>query len=53
MKKTPKKDTQPLGNDIPQMPFNEALKRVWAAKPKHKKKEGHAARGKGVVNKKR
>jgi len=38
MNKPPKKDTQPLGNDIPQMPFNEALKRVWAAKPKHKVK---------------
>jgi hypothetical protein len=23
-------------DDIPQMPFNEALKRVWAAKPSHK-----------------
>jgi hypothetical protein len=36
MANSPKKDTQPLGNDIPQMPFDEALKRVWAAKPQHK-----------------
>jgi hypothetical protein len=34
MAKPPKKQKEE--NGIPQMPFNEALKRVWAAPPKHK-----------------
>lgn len=45
MDNPPKKDTQPLGNDIPQMPFNEALKRVWSAgKPAPKKAKKQPAK---------
>jgi hypothetical protein len=38
--KTPDKD----GGDAPQMPFNEALKRVWSAPPMHKTKPKPAAK---------
>jgi hypothetical protein len=34
--KTPKKTGRKIEKDSPQMPFNEALKRVWASPPQPK-----------------
>lgn len=36
MANTPKKEPGKEDNRIPQMPFDEALKRVWQSKPQHK-----------------
>jgi hypothetical protein len=36
MNKNQKKEPSKQDNGIPRMPFNEALKRVWASKPQHK-----------------
>lgn len=36
MSEPKKKPPEKQENGIPQLPFNEALKRVWASKPLHK-----------------
>jgi hypothetical protein len=36
MKEKKGQDRRDEENGIPQMPFNEALKRVWATKPQHR-----------------